>query len=65
MSHETPKALRLRLKVSQTAAAAEARMAPNTYRVAELCREAVSEENQAKLDAFVARLRERLAREVA
>ena len=55
-SSESPKQIRKRHKLSQTAAAAKAGMAPNTYRVYEADRFAVGEENRAKGDAFIASL---------
>ena len=54
---ESARELRVALGMSQTAAAAGAGMAPNTYRVWEIDPSQVSAKNQAKGRAFLARLR--------
>ena len=66
MAHETAKSLRLRFRLSQTAAAAKCGLAPNTYRVGELTNGAgLSDDSRQKYDAFVAQLRDRAASEAA
>lgn len=62
---ETARELRVRLNLSQTAAAADAGMAPNTYRVWEIEPGQVSPKNQAKGEAFITRLRARAAQVAA
>ncbi|MEI9951641.1 MAG: hypothetical protein WDO74_22340 [Pseudomonadota bacterium] len=58
-------ALRVARGLSQTAAAADAGMAPNTFRVWEIDPSKVSAKNQAKGRAFLARLRARAAQVAA
>lgn len=62
---ESARDLRVRLNISQTAAAADAGMAPNTYRVWEIDPSKVGPKNRTKGDAFIARLRARAARVAA
>ena len=62
---ETAREVRVRLGISQTAAAADAGMAPNTYRVWEIDPSQVSAKNRAKGEAFQARLRARAAKAAA
>ena len=62
---ESARELRVALGISQTAGAADAGMAPNTFRVAEIDLSAISAKNQAKFEAYVARLRTRAAKAAA
>ena len=62
---ESVRELRVRLGISQTAGAAGAGMAPNTYRVWEIDPSKVSAKNQAKGAAFEAHLRARAAKAAA
>ena len=67
MAHEqeTAKSVRLRLKLSITAAAAGARLAPNTYRIGELDPRSLSMESRLKFEAYLETLRTRAAQEAA